>query len=182
MYLPKLRRGHRAPAPPLRPPATLRELTRILLQHDEEFAFTCTEVEVHTGPGGAKVARTKQKALKLRGLLGSTSEITPYLFVGGSASAQDEAALVERGVTHIINATVNEPNAFPERFEYLRVAVPDVESTDIARHFGKAVGFVGEARAAGGGTLVHCSAGMSVRPLPASPPPPPSSSRCVSAA
>eukprot|EP01045_Picozoa_sp_COSAG04_P050208 COSAG04_NODE_20213_length_398_cov_0.832776_1_plen_30_part_10 len=30
---------------------------------------------MHTGPGGAKVARTKQKALKLRGLLGSTSEI-----------------------------------------------------------------------------------------------------------
>ena len=125
---------------------------------------------MQTGPGGAKVARTKQKALKLRGLLGSTSEITPYLFVGGSASAQDAAALAERGVTHIINATVNEPNAFPERFEYLRVAVPDVESTDIARHFGKAVGFVGEARAAGGGTLVHCSAGMSVRPPPLSPP------------
>eukprot|EP01046_Picozoa_sp_COSAG06_P027164 COSAG06_NODE_2379_length_6982_cov_7.713035_12_plen_42_part_01 len=37
-------------------------------------------------PGGDKVARTKARASKLRGLMGGpASEITPYLFVGGSS-------------------------------------------------------------------------------------------------
>jgi len=60
-----------------------------------------------------------------------------------------------------VNATINEPNAFPQRCSYLRVAVPDVESTDLRRHFSKVNAFISAARAAGGKTLVHCSAGMS---------------------
>jgi protein-tyrosine phosphatase len=56
---------------------------------------------------------------------------------------------------------VNEPNAYPQRCTYLRVAVPDVESTDLQRHFSKVNDFITTARTAGGRTLVHCSAGMS---------------------
>ena len=54
------------------------------------------------------------------------SEIAPYLHVGGSKPACDEAELSSRGITHIVNATVNEPNHFPARCVYLKVAVPDV--------------------------------------------------------
>ena len=56
---------------------------------------------------------------------------------------------------------MNEPNAYPQRCTYLRIAVPDVESTDLQRHFPKVNDFINAARAAGGKTLVHCSAGMS---------------------
>ncbi len=50
----------------------------------------------------SKVARTKQRASKLRGLMsGPASEITPYLFVGGSSGAKDEADLAKRGITHV---------------------------------------------------------------------------------
>jgi hypothetical protein len=53
-------------------------------------------------PGGDKVARTKARASKLRGLMGGpASEITPYLFVGGSSGAKDEADLARRGITHV---------------------------------------------------------------------------------
>jgi len=60
-----------------------------------------------------------------------------------------------------VNATVNEPNAYPQRCTYLRIAVPDAESTDLQRHFARVNDFIATARAAGGRTLVHCSAGMS---------------------
>jgi hypothetical protein len=32
---------------------------------------------------------------------GPASEITPYLFVGGSSGAKDEADLAKRGITHV---------------------------------------------------------------------------------
>jgi protein-tyrosine phosphatase len=113
--------------------------------------------------GGAltKVATTKKKAFRLKGLMGAVSEIAPYLHVGGSSPANDEPELSSRGITHIVNATVNEPNHFPARCVYLKVAVPDVESTDLQRHFARVNDFVSKARSAGGKVYIHCSAGMS---------------------
>ena len=107
------------------------------------------------------VTKTKRKAGFLRGAMGRTDPVTAYLFVGGKASAQDKLHLQELGITHVINATANMANAFPDLCTYLRVAVPDTEATNLARHFTKAVDFIDGARTAGGKVLVHCSAGMS---------------------
>ena len=108
------------------------------------------------------VAKTKRKAGFLRGAMGRTDQVTPLLFLGGKASATDWDALQQHHITHVINSTVNMPNTFAERgIIYLRVAVPDTESTDLARHFAKAIAFIDAARAVEGRVLVHCSAGMS---------------------
>jgi protein-tyrosine phosphatase len=108
------------------------------------------------------VERTKRKAGFLRGAMGRTDEVTPFLLLGGKASASDWQAFEQHRITHVINATTHIPNAFEERgICYIRVSVPDTEATDIARHFGKVVSFIDAARRVGGRVLVHCSAGMS---------------------
>eukprot|EP01051_Picozoa_sp_SAG22_P009255 SAG22_NODE_759_length_7426_cov_15.767572_5_plen_236_part_00 len=138
------------------------------------------------GPaGGQKAQTTKRKALKLRGMMTETTELLPHLFVGGwKACAEDRANLRARGITHVINATVDKPNKFevvglaaaaaaagpgpggggdpaPAALAYLRVVLADVDEADIRQHLEPAAAFIEQCRSSGGRCLVHCVAGMS---------------------
>ncbi|KAG0355529.1 dual specificity phosphatase 12 [Podila minutissima] len=88
-------------------------------------------------------------------------EIVPGLYLSGAAPAESLAYLQEMGITHIIQVTdINTPH-FPGDFMYKLICVPDMEETNLIKHFPDTFTFISEALAKGGKVLVHCAAGAS---------------------
>lgn len=75
--------------------------------------------------------------------------------------AESLAYLQEMGITHIIQVTdINTPR-FPGEFMYKLICVPDMEETNLIKHFPDTFKFISEALAKEGKVLVHCAAGAS---------------------
>jgi hypothetical protein len=53
------------------------------------------------------------------------------LFLGGDQVACNGALLETRGVSHVVNATTQTPNYFPDTIKYLRVPVLDSRAVDL---------------------------------------------------
>lgn len=100
------------------------------------------------------------------------NEIRPRLFLGSIHSAIDRASLIERGITHIVSVAeadighrqrVRLSSSKDDPCHRLIVAVPDVVSTRLDRHFDACSAFISEGLKEGG-VLVHCKAGQSRSP------------------
>ncbi|KAL0966576.1 hypothetical protein UPYG_G00297010 [Umbra pygmaea] len=92
----------------------------------------------------------------------SASQITPTLFLGGADAPLNQALVSRKGITLIINATLNHACPAYPGVECLRVPVSDTPSARLGDHFDRVAERIHRNRS--GGTLVHCAAGMSRSP------------------
>uniref|UniRef100_A0A0N5AZA7 Dual specificity protein phosphatase n=1 Tax=Syphacia muris TaxID=451379 RepID=A0A0N5AZA7_9BILA len=90
-------------------------------------------------------------------------EILPYLYLGNADTAADREILDRYNIRYIINVTRDLENSFESdsRFHYLKIAVDDSSSNNLAQYFPTAIEFIEEALRTGSTVLVHCLAGIS---------------------
>ncbi|KAF9579834.1 dual specificity phosphatase 12 [Lunasporangiospora selenospora] len=88
-------------------------------------------------------------------------EIVPGLFLSGSQAAQNREILNENGITHVIQVTDILTPKFPGEFIYKLITVPDLDETNLIKHFAATYKFIQEAIDNGKKVLVHCMAGAS---------------------
>ncbi|XP_053131607.1 dual specificity protein phosphatase 14 [Hemicordylus capensis] len=95
------------------------------------------------------------------GAMGGIAQITPFLYISKGSVAANRQLLLARGITCIVNATVELPDYnFPE-FEYVRVPVADMPSAPISLYFDSVARKIQSVAQKRGVTLVHCAAGVS---------------------
>jgi len=83
--------------------------------------------------------------------------ITEYLYVGGKKVASSQEKLVEKGITHIINAAGDVcDNYFPHKFHYLKLHLLDSAQEDIMCVLYKVIDFIDVVRKGKNKVLVHC--------------------------
>lgn len=92
----------------------------------------------------------------------SLSQITPTLFLSGADAPLNAALVSQKGITLIVNATLNHACPAYQGVECVRVPVSDLPSARLGDHFDRVADRIHGNRA--GGTLVHCAAGMSRSP------------------
>lgn len=90
------------------------------------------------------------------------SEILPKtLYLGDYNAALDIDWLQKKGITHIVNATKEIPNLYPDRFQYLKLNLDDHSEEDISRALPQSFEYIHRSISQGGKVLVHCYAGIS---------------------
>ncbi|CAI5677116.1 dual specificity protein phosphatase 18 isoform X1 [Oreochromis niloticus] len=90
------------------------------------------------------------------------SQITPTLFLSGADAPLNAALVSKKGITLIVNATLSHACPAYPGVECLRVPVSDLPSAHLGDYFDWVAKRIhGNC---GGGTLVHCAAGMSRSP------------------
>ncbi|XP_036410619.1 dual specificity protein phosphatase 18 [Megalops cyprinoides] len=92
----------------------------------------------------------------------SVSQITPSLFLSGADAALNKPLLSRKGITLIINATLEHSCPVYRGVQCLRVPVADLPHSRLGDHFDRVAERIHKNRT--GGTLVHCAAGMSRSP------------------
>uniref|UniRef100_A0A3Q3L0B7 Si:ch1073-184j22.2 n=1 Tax=Labrus bergylta TaxID=56723 RepID=A0A3Q3L0B7_9LABR len=92
----------------------------------------------------------------------SVSQITPTLFLGGADAPLNASLMSQKGITLIVNATINHACPAYPGVEFVRVPVSDLPSARLGDHFDRVAERIHGNHA--GGTLVHCAAGMSRSP------------------
>eukprot|EP01080_Neovahlkampfia_damariscottae_P001339 gene1339-11421_t len=85
----------------------------------------------------------------------------PFLYLGSQTFAKNQTFLQKLGVTHIVNATTEVENYFPQSITYLKLKIEDNEFCDIEKCFGTSHQFIQEVFEYGGVVLVHSFAGIS---------------------
>ncbi|GAB6031078.1 hypothetical protein CHUAL_007889 [Chamberlinius hualienensis] len=94
-------------------------------------------------------------------ILTQIAEITDHLYLC-AARAVDLDAIKRYGITCVVNATVELPNnLLIPTLDYIRVAIEDSPTANIAFHFDEIADKINCVRLCGGKTLVHCVAGVS---------------------
>ena len=89
------------------------------------------------------------------------NEIVEGLWLGSLEAAEDERALKDEGITHLVSCGVF-PVTVGKGVSHLRLEkLSDKSTTEITHHFPKVVEFIKTALAEDGKVLVHCKAGMS---------------------
>ena len=88
-------------------------------------------------------------------------QINDWLFISGIAVTSRLDTLKKARITHIINATFEYPNTFPDDFEYLHIPAVDRASERLAPYFARVIAFGLKAQKKGGRVLVHCQEGIS---------------------
>ncbi|KAK4405679.1 Dual specificity protein phosphatase 1 [Sesamum angolense] len=88
-------------------------------------------------------------------------QIEEGLYLGSLGAANNRSALKSLNITHILTIAISLAPAHPNDFIYKIVEVPDREDITITQYFDECFAFIDEARARGGGVLVHCFAGRS---------------------
>ena len=89
------------------------------------------------------------------------SYIHRSLWLGSVTNAMDASMLQSMGITHIVNATAEEENFYPQKFVYHRIPLYDKTSERVTPYFDQVVEFISSAHAAGGVVLIHCQEGIS---------------------
>ena len=97
------------------------------------------------------------------------NEILPRLYLSGDSAATNESTLTDRGITHILNLTMNVPNKFSPELSYKQVSIvdgPGADTDEIQTHFKETFDFIESAlkQNAQNSVLVHCNAGISRSP------------------
>lgn len=92
----------------------------------------------------------------------SFSQVTPTLFLGGADAPLNAALVSQKGITLIVNVTLNHTCPAYPGVERVRVPVSDLPSARLSDHFDRVAQRIHFNHA--GGTLVHCAAGMSRSP------------------
>ncbi|KAL0414596.1 UNVERIFIED_CONTAM: Dual specificity protein phosphatase 1 [Sesamum radiatum] len=98
-------------------------------------------------------------------------KIEEGLYLGSLGAANNRSALKSLNITHILTIAISLAPAHPNDFIYkivegrifrlVSVSLPDREDITITQYFDECFAFIDEARARGGGVLVHCFAGRS---------------------
>lgn len=92
----------------------------------------------------------------------AVSQITPTLFLSGADAPLNAGLVLKKGITLIVNATLSHACPAYPGVECLRVPVSDLPSARLGDYFDWVAKRIhGNC---GGGTLVHCAAGMSRSP------------------
>jgi len=92
------------------------------------------------------------------------TDILPWLVLGRRETASVQQTLIQMGITHILNLTLDCPNLFDANFVYLQIPVKDSIEEDIGKYFKEIINFIKRAEACKGRVLVHCNAGASRAP------------------
>ena len=92
-------------------------------------------------------------------------EVYPRLFQSGFHVPKNNPELMQKlGITHILNVSNCAPNAYPDLFEYCKIAnIQDTRDQQITDYLPEGLKFITEALAANAENkvLVHCAAGIS---------------------
>ncbi|XP_068424753.1 serine/threonine/tyrosine-interacting-like protein 1 [Clinocottus analis] len=85
------------------------------------------------------------------------------LYQGSASQASDYRIIKNLHITHVVNATANCPDAFPNMLCYLRLCLSDDAQQDLVEALPLASSFINSALRAepAGRVLVHCSVGRS---------------------
>ncbi|NXQ49830.1 dual specificity protein phosphatase 14 [Catharus ustulatus] len=95
------------------------------------------------------------------GALGGIAQITPSLYLSRGSVASNRHLLLSRGITCIINATIEIPNFNWPQFEYVKVPLADMPNAPISLYFDSVADKIQSVARKHGATLVHCAAGVS---------------------
>ncbi|XP_078539698.1 dual specificity protein phosphatase 14 [Lissotriton helveticus] len=95
------------------------------------------------------------------GSLGGIAEITSSLYLGRGSVASNRTLLLSRGITCIINATIEIPNFNWPQFEYVKAPLADMPHAPISLYFDSVADKIHSIARKHGATLVHCAAGVS---------------------
>ncbi|KAG0324810.1 dual specificity phosphatase 12 [Dissophora globulifera] len=88
-------------------------------------------------------------------------EIVPGLYLSGAQAAGALDYLKAFEITHVLQVTDIKMPPFPGEFVYKIIPVPDMDETNLIKHFPDTNKFIQEALDKGGRVLVHCQAGAS---------------------
>ncbi|CAF3147219.1 unnamed protein product [Rotaria sp. Silwood2] len=91
----------------------------------------------------------------------STNKITQNLYLGDVKIARSKYFLENNNIHGIVNATTNEPNAYPELYDYLRINIDDEPSEQIHPFFQIVFEFIRWHHSLGHSVLIHCQMGIS---------------------
>lgn len=89
-----------------------------------------------------------------------TEIIKNKLYLGSAVHASSLDILEVLEITHIVNAAIEVPNYFDEKFQYFKIRVLDEETEQIKNYFDDALKFIIDAISLGK-VLVHCAWGKS---------------------
>jgi len=93
--------------------------------------------------------------------LGKMAEITDFLYLGGLAAARMEDILTKKGITCVINASIEAPDVNYESIKTTRIKLEDNATCNIGVHFDIVADKIDKVRRERGKVLVHCVAGIS---------------------
>ncbi|EDO47156.1 predicted protein [Nematostella vectensis] len=93
--------------------------------------------------------------------LTAMARITEWLFLSSCQVARDEKLLLEKGITLVINATIEAPEQDYKKVKHIRIKVNDNPGNKIGIFFDMVSDKIESVRRVGGKVLVHCIAGVS---------------------
>jgi protein-tyrosine phosphatase len=91
----------------------------------------------------------------------SPNSIIDGIFLGPEKFAINDASLVRRGITHIVNVSATSPCKHPEKYVYLHLPLHDRDNFDIREYLDPCADFIDKVIQTGGKVYVHCFAGIS---------------------
>lgn len=92
------------------------------------------------------------------------TEVLSWLILGRRETASTQQNLVQMGITHVLNLTIDCPNLFDGNFVYMQIPIKDSLDADIGKHFKQIIDFIKRVESCKGKILVHCNAGASRAP------------------
>uniref|UniRef100_A0A1I7XR65 Dual specificity protein phosphatase 14 n=1 Tax=Heterorhabditis bacteriophora TaxID=37862 RepID=A0A1I7XR65_HETBA len=94
------------------------------------------------------------------GVFGQISEINDHLFLSGAGVLKPEK-IRQKKIVFIVNATTEEPNAYIQGVDYLKIRIEDHPYARLHDYFDQVADKIRAVKERGGRTLVHCMAGVS---------------------
>ncbi|XP_029462810.1 dual specificity protein phosphatase 14-like [Rhinatrema bivittatum] len=94
-------------------------------------------------------------------VLGGIAQISPCLYLCSGNAASNRHLVFARGITCIINATTEIPNANWPDVDYVKVPLPDLPHAPLSLYFDSVADRIHQTGKKSGRTLVHCVAGVS---------------------
>ncbi|XP_007907829.1 dual specificity protein phosphatase 14-like [Callorhinchus milii] len=93
--------------------------------------------------------------------LAAMSQITPCLYLSNGSAAANRPLLASRGITCVVNVTVELPSPHWPDVEHVTVPLPDLPHAPLSLYFDTIADKVRSVSARQGRTLIHCVAGIS---------------------
>ncbi|PAV83362.1 hypothetical protein WR25_16110 [Diploscapter pachys] len=94
------------------------------------------------------------------GIFGQISEINDHLFLSGAGVLKPDK-LRQKKIVFIVNATTEEPNAYFQGVDYMKIRIDDHPYARLSDYFDQVADKIKQVKDKGGKTLVHCVAGVS---------------------
>lgn len=89
------------------------------------------------------------------------SKITEQIYLGNYKDASNKEWLEKNNITHVINATKDLPNYFPDTYKYLQLHLDDTMHQSLYEVLEPSYQFIRGAIGNGGTVFIHCLAGVS---------------------